>query len=111
MSECVFCRIAANKQQADIIFEDKDCLAFEDTNPQAPVHFLVIPRTHIETLLDAEPEMLGKLMRKSADLAGQKGIDKSGFRAVINCGRNAGQTVYHLHVHVMGGRWFAWPPG
>jgi histidine triad (HIT) family protein len=111
MSGCVFCDIAEKKRQAKILYEDDHCLAFEDTNPQAPVHFLVIPKSHIEKYTDADAEIMGKLMHTAARLAGERGIDKGGFRTVINCNRHAGQTVYHLHVHVMGGRWFSWPPG
>jgi len=111
MTECVFCRIASKKQRAQIIFEDEQCLAFEDTNPQAPVHFLVIPKKHIETVLDADEEILGKLVFEAARIAREKGIGFDGFRTVINCRRHAGQSVNHLHVHVMGGRWFSWPPG
>jgi len=111
MTECVFCRIAEKKQRAQIIFEDEQCLVLEDTNPQAPVHFLVIPKKHIETILDADEEILGKLTWEAAKIARQKGIDDDGFRTVINCRRHAGQSVNHLHVHVMGGRWFTWPPG
>lgn len=111
MNSCIFCEIAQKKRQSKIIFEDDDCVAFEDTNPQAPVHFLVIPKKHIETFLDADANMLGLLMHTAARLAKEKGIDKNGFRTLINCNRHAGQSVYHLHVHVMGGRWFTWPPG
>jgi len=111
VSECIFCRIAEKKLQANIIYEDEDVVGFEDTNPQAPVHSLVIPRKHIENILDAEAEIMGKLMTAAAQIAKQKGIDGSGFRTVINCRRHAGQTVDHLHAHVLGGRWFAWPPG
>ena len=111
MIECIFCKIAQKKAPANIIYEDDDCLAFEDSNPQAPVHFLVIPKKHIETVLDSDEQILGKLTRLAANLAEQKGVSKNGFRTVINCNRHAGQTVYHLHVHVLGGRWFSWPPG
>lgn len=111
MSECVFCRIASKKLAARIIYEDDNCLAFEDANPQAPVHFLVIPKKHIETFLDANSAIMGKLMTTAAELAQKKGIDSDGFRTLVNCGRYAGQSVYHLHVHVLGGRWFTWPPG
>lgn len=111
MIECIFCKIAQKKASAKIIYEDDDCLAFEDSNPQAPVHFLVIPKKHVETILEADEKILGKLTRVAATLAEQKGISEDGFRTLINCNRRAGQTVYHIHVHVMGGRWFSWPPG
>jgi len=111
MSECIFCKIANREIPAKIIYEDDDCIAFEDTSPKAPTHFLVIPKKHIETILEADEEILGKLTYRASRLAEERGIDKDGFRTVVNCRRHAGQTVYHLHVHVMGGRWFAWPPG
>jgi histidine triad (HIT) family protein len=111
MIECIFCKIVQKKAPAKIIYEDDDCLAFEDAHPQAPVHFLVIPKKHIETILDADENNLGKLTHIAAVLAKEKGLAKDGFRTVINCNRHAGQTVYHIHVHVLGGRWFTWPPG
>ena len=111
MSECIFCRIAARSLPAEIVYEDDDCLAFEDIVPQAPTHFLVIPKTHIPTVLDADSDILGKLTHAAVRIAEQKGIAEDGFRTVINCRRHAGLTVDHLHVHVLGGRWFTWPPG
>lgn len=111
MSECIFCRIASGNQKADILYEDDNCLAFEDIHPQAPVHFLVIPKKHIANNLDADQETLGMLLFLAARLAEGKRLDKDGFRTVINCRRHAGQSVDHLHVHVLGGRWFTWPPG
>lgn len=111
MSDCIFCRIASGNQKADILYEDEECMAFEDIHPQAPVHFLVIPKKHITTNIDADQETLGMLLFRAARVAESKGLDKDGFRTVINCRRHAGQSVDHLHVHVLGGRWFAWPPG
>jgi len=111
MIECVFCKIVQKKAPAKILYEDDEYLAFEDAHPQAPVHFLVIPKKHVETVLDADEETLGKLTGLGAKLAKEKGITKDGFRTVINCNRHAGQSVYHIHVHVLGGRWFTWPPG
>ncbi|MEE9555310.1 MAG: histidine triad nucleotide-binding protein [candidate division Zixibacteria bacterium] len=111
MSGCIFCKIAEKTLPAKVIYEDDDCLAFEDLNPQAPVHFLVIPKAHIETILDADPEIMGKLVNVAARTAENKGVAEDGFRTVVNCRRHAGQTVDHLHVHVLGGRWFTWPPG
>lgn len=111
MSKCIFCEIIHDKTRAHVLYEDEQCLVFEDINPQAPIHFLVIPKKHIETIVDADAGTLGHLMGVAAREAGKKGIDKDGFRTVINCNRHAGQTVHHLHVHVMGGRWFSWPPG
>ncbi len=111
MIDCVFCKIVEKKAPAKIIYEDDDSLAFEDANPQAPTHFLVIPKIHIETILDADEETMGKLTYIASMLAEKQGIAKEGFRTVINCNRQAGQTVYHIHVHVLGGRKLAWPPG
>jgi histidine triad (HIT) family protein len=111
MTHCIFCDIVKDKSKAKIIFEDDEFLAFEDTHPQAPVHFLVIPKKHIETILNADEPTLGRLLAVAAQEAKRKGIDKDGFRTIINCNRHAGQSIYHLHAHVMGGRWFSWPPG
>jgi len=112
--DCLFCRIAEKKIPARIIHEDELAVAFEDVNPQAPVHFLVIPKKHIATLLDFGAEddaLMGHLYRLAAKLAAQKGIAQSGFRTLVNCNRDAGQSVFHIHLHVLGGRAMAWPPG
>ncbi len=111
MRPCVFCDLVKDKSKAKVIYEDDRYLAFEDLYPQAPSHFLVIPKAHIETILDADETTLGRLMAISVEQAKSKGLDKNGFRTVINCKRHGGQSVYHLHVHVLGGRWFSWPPG
>lgn len=114
MVGCVFCRIAAHQSKATILYEDDQCVAFEDIHPQAPVHFLVIPRKHITSLnaeLAGEELLLGHLLQVAARLAEEKGIDGTGFRAVINTNAEAGQTVFHLHVHILGGRIMRWPPG
>jgi histidine triad (HIT) family protein len=111
VKSCIFCDIISKKLKAQIIYEDDEFLAFEDTHPQAPVHFLVIPKQHIETILDADEQTLGRLQTIAAMEAKNKGLEADGFRTVINCNRHGGQTVYHLHVHVLGGRWFSWPPG
>jgi histidine triad (HIT) family protein len=111
MSNCIFCEIVRNKMKAQIIYEDDNYLAFHDINPQAPVHFLVIPKKHLENVLDADLKMLGDLFNLAVREAEKIGLSRDGFRTVINCGRHAGQSVNHLHVHVMGGRWFSWPPG
>lgn len=111
---CPFCRIADRETPAKILYEDETCLAFEDIHPQAPVHVLVIPRRHIASLnqggADDEP-LLGRLLRVAAQVARQKGIDGSGYRLVVNTNRDGGQTVFHVHVHLLGGRAFTWPPG
>lgn len=113
VSECVFCRIAAGEIPADIVESDDDLVAFRDLHPQAPVHVLVIPRRHIASLAEVEPgdgELLAKLFAAPARLARRLGLD-DGFRVVTNSGARAGQSVFHLHVHLLGGRDFDWPPG
>ncbi len=114
MSECIFCRIAAHGMPANIVYEDESCIAFQDINPKAPVHLLVIPRKHITSLndnLDQDKMLLGHMMTVAGRMAKEYGIDGTGYRIVINTNAEAGQTVFHLHLHVMGGRIFHWPPG
>ncbi len=111
---CIFCKIAEKSIPAKVVFEDDDLVAFHDLNPTGPVHVLVIPKKHIVGLGDASPEdalLLGKLLIAARRVAEETGIAKSGFRTVINHGGHAGQSVFHLHVHVIGGRAMAWPPG
>ena len=109
---CLFCRIARKEIPAKIVAETEDCLAFRDINPQAPVHILVIPRQHIPTVKDAsDPTVVGKLTQLAADLARREGVADSGYRLVINTNADAGQTVFHLHMHLLGGRQMEWPPG
>lgn len=114
MSDCLFCKIAAGQIPAKLIHQDDDVVAFMDINPQAPTHFLVIPKKHIATLNDLTPAddaLVGKVHRTAAKLAAERGIAAEGWRAVVNTNRGAGQTVFHIHVHVLGGRALAWPPG
>ena len=114
MSDTIFGRIAAGEIPADILYEDAEVVAFRDISPQAPTHILVIPRKPIPTLNDARPEdaeLLGKLLLAAAKVAAQAGIAEAGYRTVINCNAAAGQTVFHLHLHVLGGRPLQWPPG
>ncbi|PYV19836.1 MAG: histidine triad nucleotide-binding protein [Acidobacteria bacterium] len=113
MSGCVFCRIAAREVPATIYYEDDSCLAFQDAAPKAPVHVLVIPRRHIVSLNEGidDERLLGHLLAVAVRMAREKGIDGTGYRTVINTNAEAGQTVFHLHVHVMGGRVMRWPPG
>lgn len=114
MTTCVFCRISKKEIPAKIIFEDDDCLAFEDIHPKAPVHLLVIPKRHIESLNDmgADDEtLLGHLVFIAKELALERGIEKTGYRTVINTGPNAGQSVFHIHLHLLAGRPMLWPPG
>lgn len=111
---CVFCRIIGKEIPAKIVFEDKDALAFEDTNPQAPVHILLVPKQHIERvsdLNDGDAGLIGKLVIAAKHIAKEKGVQESGYRIVMNCNEGAGQTVFHLHIHLLGGRLFGWPPG
>jgi len=112
--DCLFCRIIARQAPAKIVFEDEYAVAIEDIHPQAPVHLLVLPRKHLVSLRDATAEdegLLGHLSLVAAQLARERGIDAKGYRTVVNNGTWAGQTVFHLHVHVLGGRTFHWPPG
>ncbi|MDD5634084.1 MAG: histidine triad nucleotide-binding protein [Candidatus Omnitrophica bacterium] len=111
---CVFCKIATKEIKSSVVFEDDDVLAFKDLNPEAPVHVLIIPKKHIETLDKADREdvqLLGKLLFTAKEIAGRSGSLAGGYRTVINCNRDAGQEVFHLHVHLLGGRKFSWPPG
>jgi histidine triad (HIT) family protein len=110
---CLFCRIASGAIPARKAFEDDDVIAFHDLNPQAPTHVLVIPRRHIATLDDLEPgdaATIGAVMVRASLLARELQLE-DGYRVVVNCGESAGQTVFHIHVHLLGGRSFSWPPG
>lgn len=114
MSDTIFGKIAAGEVPADIVYQDDDLVAFRDLHPQAPTHILVIPRKPIPTLNAVEPgdaELIGKLFLAAARIAAQEGIAESGYRTLINCNAGAGQTVYHLHLHILGGRPLQWPPG
>jgi histidine triad (HIT) family protein len=114
VADCLFCKIVAKQIPAKLVREDADTVAFEDINPQAPTHVLVIPRKHVATVNDLAPEdeaLVGKLLRAGAAIAKERGIDGSGWRAVLNTNGHAGQTVFHIHLHVLGGRAMAWPPG
>ena len=111
MTNCIFCKIIERQAPADIIYEDDDMIAINDIHPQAPTHILLIPKKHIPTIEDASPEMLGKLLAQGTQLAKKAGISEKGYRTIINCRDYAGQSVAHLHVHILGGRWFSWPPG
>ena len=114
MSDCIFCKIVEKKIPAKVVYEDDFTLAFEDINPQAPVHFLIIPKKHISTIVDikdADRELIGRISQVAAKIAADKGIAERGFRMVANCNPESGQTVYHIHFHVLGGRQMQWPPG
>ncbi|CAN5896227.1 histidine triad nucleotide-binding protein [soil metagenome] len=114
MADCLFCRIAAGDIPADIVHADERMIAFRDINPQAPMHVLVVPRRHIATLDDLSPDddqLVGEMMRRAAALARENGYADRGYRTVFNCNADAGQTVFHIHLHVIGGRSLTWPPG
>ena len=110
--DCLFCRIVRKEIPAKIVAETEECVAFRDITPQAPVHILIVPRRHVPTLSHADdPAMIGQLALLAADLAKKEGIAESGYRTVINTNSDAGQTVFHVHLHLLGGRAMRWPPG
>ena len=114
MADCIFCQIVEGTIPTQKIYEDAQVIAFDDINPQARVHMLVIPKRHVVSLddtQDADVALLGQLMVVCAKMARERGLAESGYRVVTNIGREAGQTVFHLHLHVLGGRSFTWPPG
>lgn len=111
---CIFCRIARGEIPARKAYEDDELIAFHDLAPQAPVHLLLIPKKHVPTLLDTDAGdagWLGRLQSRAVALARELGLSESGFRLVVNCLEDAGQSVFHLHLHLLGGRRFGWPPG
>ena|SRR5438132_13673077 len=111
---CVFCKVAKGTVRADIIYEDTEIVAFRDIHPQAPIHDLVIPRQHLTALWEADDShavLLGRMLLACVEVAQKEGVDSSGYRVVANVGADAGQSVDHLHFHVMGGRKMEWPPG
>lgn len=112
MADCLFCGIVAGEIPATVVREDERYLAFRDINPQAPTHVLAIPRTHVASLDEADDEsLLGGLLRFVRDVAREEGVDGGGYRVVLNTNADAGQTVFHLHAHLLGGRDLSWPPG
>jgi histidine triad (HIT) family protein len=114
MSDCLFCRIAGGQIPASIVHQDDQLVAFKDINAQAPLHVLVVPRRHIAALNDlsaADDELVGAMVRLAGSLAKQAGYDERGYRTVFNCNADAGQTVFHIHLHLLAGRRLAWPPG
>ena len=111
-ADCLFCRILRREIPATIVAEDDHCVAFRDIGPQAPTHILVVPRQHVSTLDEVtDPLLIGRVMMMAADIARSEKIVESGYRTVINTNAGAGQSVFHLHVHVLGGRRMTWPPG
>ena len=114
MNNCLFCGISAKKIPANIIYEDSEAVAFIDINPQAPVHVLIVPKKHIPTSLDITEEdslLVGHLFSLAGRIAKEKGIAERGFRLIMNTNADAGQTVFHIHLHLLGGRQMHWPPG
>ena len=114
MTDCLFCKIVKREIPAKILYEDDRLLAFEDINPQAPLHALIIPKIHVATLNDLSPQhdqLVGEMTRRAAAIAKDRGYAERGFRTVFNTNRESGQTVFHIHLHVLGGRAFHWPPG
>jgi histidine triad (HIT) family protein len=113
-TECLFCKMVAGDIQPKTVYEDDAVLAFQDINPQAPVHVLVIPKKHIATLNDlgaADAELAGRLLLAAVRIAREAGVAPSGYRLVLNCNADAGQSVFHVHLHLLGGRFLRWPPG
>jgi len=111
---CLFCRIIAGEVPATVLHEDEQMVVLQDINPQAPTHVLIIPRKHIPTLDDLSPEddaLVGAMLRRASAIARDRGFADEGYRTVFNCNRGAGQTVFHIHLHVLGGRPLGWPPG
>jgi histidine triad (HIT) family protein len=114
MRDCIFCQIRDGKLGAKVVYQDDDVLAFEDINPQAPTHVVIIPRKHIATLNDLTPgdaELMGRLHLVARGIAADRGHAEPGYRVVMNCNREAGQSVFHIHLHLLAGRRLRWPPG
>jgi histidine triad (HIT) family protein len=113
-SDCLFCKISAGEIDVELIYETDEVIGFRDINPQAPTHVLIIPQRHISTIDDlgeADAEIVGKLFLAARDIARQEGVTDAGYRTVMNCNAAAGQTVFHIHLHLLGGRNLSWPPG
>lgn len=114
MTDCLFCKMVRGEITPDTVYEDDELLAFRDINPQAPSHVLIVPKRHIATLNDLEPDdagLIGRMFLAAKEIAAREGYQEQGYRTVINCNRDGGQAVYHLHLHVLGGRHMQWPPG
>ena len=112
MTDCLFCKMVSGVIIPDVVFEDDKVLAFRDLNPQAPVHILIIPKTHIATLNDLDDTQLaGHLLQTAVKIAQAEGLAETGYRTLFNCNQHGGQEVYHLHLHLLGGRQLMWPPG
>lgn len=114
MSDCLFCGIVDGKVKGNIVYQDGSVVAFRDINPKAPVHILIVPQKHIASVLDLQGEdreLIGEIFTVASKLARDNGVSQDGFRVVVNCGPNAGQSVDHIHFHLLGGRLLGWPPG
>ncbi|HET7921213.1 MAG TPA: histidine triad nucleotide-binding protein [Gammaproteobacteria bacterium] len=114
MTDCLFCKMVSGAIKPDLVLETDELIAFRDINPQAPTHVLVVPRKHISTVNDlgeADAALIGKLFLAARDIAAQEGIAAPGYRLVMNCNAGAGQSVFHIHLHLLGGRAMSWPPG
>ncbi len=114
MTDCLFCKIIDKEIPADVVYETEDILVFRDVDPVAPTHVLAIPKKHIATLNELDKSnaaLIGSMYLAATEFAKQEGLDEQGYRTVINCGENAGQTVFHVHMHILGGRPLTWPPG
>ncbi len=114
MSDCIFCKIASGEIKGDLVYEDEQVVAFRDLSPQAPTHVLVIPRRHVATtneLTDADADLVGRMVLAAKKVAADEGIAERGYRTVLNCNAEAGQSVFHIHLHLLGGRPMGWPPG
>ena len=114
MKDCIFCKIIRAEIEAQSVYEDDHLIAINDINPQAPTHILIIPKKHCSTVMDikeADQSLVGSIFVAAQKIAKEKGLDESGFRIVVNCGAEAGQSVFHIHFHLLGGRTMRWPPG
>lgn len=114
MADCLFCKVVAGQVPATLVFENDHVVAFKDITPRAPTHVLIVPRRHIATLNELSPEddaLVGEMVRAAAAIAKEQGLSERGYRTVFNCNAEAGQTVFHIHLHLLGGRPMTWPPG
>lgn len=114
MTDCLFCKMVSGEIKPDVVYEDDDVLAFRDVNPQAPVHVLVIPKAHISTANDLDEDnvdVIGQMYLAARKIANDEGVSEAGYRMVMNCNAGAGQSVFHIHLHILGGRQMTWPPG
>ena len=114
MADCLFCKVVAGQVPATLVFQNDHVVAFKDITPRAPTHVLIVPRRHIATLNELSPEddaLVGEMVRSAAAIAKEQGLSERGYRTVFNCNAEAGQTVFHVHLHLLGGRPMTWPPG